>query len=185
MRRELSPSPHTGRRSTSTPTRPPKTARRWPSGAPTSSSSLSRGTRPTSTRVSLPSGGKPTTTRASGPSIFGRASPFIDGSPCDAEAVRASFERLLTLGLAPAFEMYRFLSDPSQISAPDPLTVVFTLDRPQPLFEAAVSSQYGGQIVNTTRLKELEERGGLGSRLGGAQPGGAWHRTVPDYLVRA
>ena len=87
---------------------------------------------------------------------------FHDGSPCDAEAVRASFERLLTLGLAPAFEMYRFLSDPSQISAPDPLTVVFTLDRPQPLFEAAVSSQYGGQIVNAARLRELESEGDWG-----------------------
>ena len=87
---------------------------------------------------------------------------FHDGSPCDAEAVRASFERLLTLGLAPAYEMYRFLSDPAQISAPDPLTVVFTLDRPQPLFEAAVSSQYGGQIVNATRLKELESEGDWG-----------------------
>jgi peptide/nickel transport system substrate-binding protein len=87
---------------------------------------------------------------------------FHDGSPCDAEAVRTSFERLLTLELAPAFEMYRFLSDPSQITAPDPLTVVFTLDRPQPLFEAAVSSQYGGQIVNAARLKELESEGDWG-----------------------
>jgi len=87
---------------------------------------------------------------------------FHDGSPCDAEAVRVSFERLLTLGLAPGYEMARFLSDPSQISAPDPLTVVFTLDRPQPLFEAAVSSQYGGQIVNAARLKELESEGDWG-----------------------
>ena len=37
---------------------------------------------------------------------------FHDGSPCDAEAVRASFERLLTLGLAPAYEMARFLRTP-------------------------------------------------------------------------
>jgi peptide/nickel transport system substrate-binding protein len=87
---------------------------------------------------------------------------FHDGSPCDAEAVRASFERLLTLSLAPGYEMARFLSDPEQITAPDPLTVVFTLDRPQPLFEAAVSSQYGGQIVNATRLKELESEGDWG-----------------------
>src|SRR5215217_3756356 len=87
---------------------------------------------------------------------------FHDGSPCDAEAVRASFERLLTLSLAPGYEMARFLSDPAQISAPDPRTVVFTLDRPQPLFEAAVSSQYGGQIVNAARLKELESEGDWG-----------------------
>ena len=49
--------------------------------APTSSSSPSRGTRPTSTRASSPSGGKPTTTRASGPSIFGLASRSTMGPP--------------------------------------------------------------------------------------------------------
>ncbi|HEU5432138.1 MAG TPA: ABC transporter substrate-binding protein [Thermomicrobiales bacterium] len=87
---------------------------------------------------------------------------FQNGSPCDAEAVRASFERLLTLGLAPVSEFQRFLSDPAQITAPDPKTVVFDLGRPQPLFEAVISSQYGGQIVNAKLAKTHEADGDWG-----------------------
>ncbi len=34
---------------------------------------------------------------------------FHDGSPVDAEAVRASFERFLTMGLGPAGAMRRFI----------------------------------------------------------------------------
>jgi peptide/nickel transport system substrate-binding protein len=84
---------------------------------------------------------------------------FHDGTPCDAEAVRLSFERLLTLELAPAWEFFRFVGDPAQVTAPDPSTVVFELGRPWPQFEAAVSSQYGAQVVNARRLRELEADG--------------------------
>ena len=87
---------------------------------------------------------------------------FHDGTPCDAEAVRLSFERLLTLELAPGWEFFRFVGDPAQVTAPDPATVVFDLGRPQPRFEAAVSSQYGAQIVNARRLRELEVDGDWG-----------------------
>ncbi|HEU0114517.1 MAG TPA: ABC transporter substrate-binding protein [Thermomicrobiales bacterium] len=87
---------------------------------------------------------------------------FHDGSPCDAEAVRASFERLLTLGVAPVVEFQRFFTKPTQITAPDPKTVVFDLGRPQPLFEAVISSQYGGQIVNAKLAKTHETDGDWG-----------------------
>ncbi|HET7095309.1 MAG TPA: ABC transporter substrate-binding protein, partial [Thermomicrobiales bacterium] len=87
---------------------------------------------------------------------------FQDGSPCDAEAVRASFERLLTLGLAPVVEFQRFFTKPSQIATPDKNTVVFDLGRPQPLFEAVISSQYGGQIVNAKLAKTHETDGDWG-----------------------
>jgi peptide/nickel transport system substrate-binding protein len=87
---------------------------------------------------------------------------FHDGTPCDAEAVRLSFERLLTLELAPAWEFFRFVSDPAQVTAPDSSTVVFDLGRPWPQFEAVVSSQYGAQIVNARRLRELEADGDWG-----------------------
>ena len=49
---------------------------------------------------------------------------FQDGTPLDALAARASFERLLTLGLAPSTVLGRFLEDPAQITAPDRLTLV-------------------------------------------------------------
>jgi peptide/nickel transport system substrate-binding protein len=87
---------------------------------------------------------------------------FHDGSPCDAEAVRASFERLLTLGLGPMNVIARFIDDPARITAPDAKTVVFDLGKPQPLFEAAISSQYGPQILNTTAAKAQETDGDWG-----------------------
>lgn len=89
---------------------------------------------------------------------------FHDGSPCDAEAVRASFERLLTLGLGPVGILRRFVDDPAQITAPDARTVVFDLGRPQLLFEAAIASVYGTLVANPTALKAHEEDGDWGHR---------------------
>ncbi|MCC6313042.1 MAG: ABC transporter substrate-binding protein [Thermomicrobiales bacterium] len=107
---------------------------------------------------------------------------FHDGAPCDAEAVRLSFERLLTLQLAPAWEFFRFLDDPSRITAPDPATVVFDLGRPWPQFELAVSSQYGAQIVNARRLRELETDGDWGH--GWAELNAEGLGTGPYRIVR-
>ncbi len=81
---------------------------------------------------------------------------FQDGSPFDALAARASYERLWRLGLAPAQVLGRFLTDPAQITAPDASTLVFDLGRPQPLFEAALSSSYGTAIVNVAALRQHE-----------------------------
>jgi peptide/nickel transport system substrate-binding protein len=87
---------------------------------------------------------------------------FHDGSPVDAEAVRASFERLLTLNLGPVGILSRFVGDPGQITAPDPQTVVFDLGRPQLLFEAAIAAKYGVLVANTKVLKEHEVDGDWG-----------------------
>ncbi len=87
---------------------------------------------------------------------------FQDGSVCDAEACRLSFERFLTLGLGPVNVIGRFISDPAQITAPDEATLVFDLGKPQPMFEAAMSSQYGPLIVNAALAKQDEEDGDWG-----------------------
>jgi peptide/nickel transport system substrate-binding protein len=87
---------------------------------------------------------------------------FHDGSHCDAEADRLSFERLLTLGLGPYEVVHRFVSDPAQITAPDTRTVVFDLGQPQPLFEAALAAAYGPYIVNARLAREYEEDGDWG-----------------------
>jgi peptide/nickel transport system substrate-binding protein len=87
---------------------------------------------------------------------------FQDGSPLDAEAVRASFERLLSLGLGPANVIGRFVADPRQITAPDARTVVFDLGRPRPLFEAAIASTYGPEIVNVAALRAHDAGGDWG-----------------------
>ena len=87
---------------------------------------------------------------------------FQDGTPLDAEAARASFERLLTLGLAPSTVLGRFITDPAQIAAPDPRTLVFDLGRPQPLFEAAMAAPYGTAVVNAAALRMHEVDGDWG-----------------------
>ncbi len=87
---------------------------------------------------------------------------FHDGSPCDAEAVRLSFERLLTLALGPYNTLARFVPDPAQITAPDAKTVVFNLVKPQPLFEAAMAGQYGTLVMNAKAAREQEEEGDWG-----------------------
>ncbi len=107
---------------------------------------------------------------------------FHDGSPCDAEAVRASYERLLALGLGPVNVISRFVSDPKQLTAPDERTVVFDLGKPQPLFEAALSSQYGPQIVNVRAVMEHEEEGDFGH--GWAQINAEGLGTGPYRIVQ-
>ena len=98
---------------------------------------------------------------------------FQDGSPCDAEACRLSFERFLTLGLGPVNVIGRFVADPKQITAPDASTLVFDLGTPQPVFEAAMSSQYGPLIVNAKAAKAHEENGDWGD---------AWAQTSSEGL---
>jgi peptide/nickel transport system substrate-binding protein len=88
---------------------------------------------------------------------------FQDGSPCDAEAVRASYERLLTMQKGAYNVVARFVPDPSHITAPDAKTVVFDLGKPQPLFESAIGATYGTQVVNVKVAKEHEEDGDFGN----------------------
>ena len=87
---------------------------------------------------------------------------FQDGSPCDAAAVKESFNRLFTLGLGPATELARFLTSADQIETPDDRTVVFTLDQPQPLFEQCVGSGYGAAICNAAVMRQHETDGDWG-----------------------
>ncbi len=84
---------------------------------------------------------------------------FHDGTLLDAEAARASFERLLRLGFAPASVLGRFIADPAQVIARDPRTLVFDLGRPQPRFEPAIASPYGTAIVNVAALRQHEVDG--------------------------
>lgn len=79
---------------------------------------------------------------------------FHDGTTCDAEAVRASFERFLLMDMGPVNVIKRFVKDPAQIEAVDDRTVRFNLGRPQPLFLAAMASAYGPMVLNTALVEE-------------------------------
>jgi peptide/nickel transport system substrate-binding protein len=88
---------------------------------------------------------------------------FQDGSPCDSAAVKASYERLLTMARGAVNIVARFVSDPAQMSVPDPATIVFDLGVPQPLFIAAMASTYAVQIVNTNVVFAHDSAGDLGN----------------------
>ena len=98
---------------------------------------------------------------------------FQDGSPLDAPAARASFERLFALGLASSTVLGRFISDTAQIRAPDRDTLVFELGRPQPLFLAALAADFGTAIVNVAALKAHEVDGDWGH---------AWAQTSSEGI---
>jgi peptide/nickel transport system substrate-binding protein len=87
---------------------------------------------------------------------------FHDGTPVDAEAVRASFVRFLTMGLGPAGAFRRFIQEPEQIAAPDERTVVFDCGKPQPLLEPYLASSYGPLILNVNAVLQNEEDGDQG-----------------------
>lgn len=81
---------------------------------------------------------------------------FQDGSPCDA-AVKASYERMLSMNLGAVAVFSRFTSDPGKITTPDEATVVFDCGAPQPLFITAFASTYGPQVVNAKVAQEHAE----------------------------
>jgi peptide/nickel transport system substrate-binding protein len=88
---------------------------------------------------------------------------FQDGSPCDSAAVKASYERMLGMNRGAVAVFSRFVSDPAQMTTPDPGTIVFDLGTPQPLFVTALASTYGPQIVNARVALEHEVDGDFGN----------------------
>lgn len=81
---------------------------------------------------------------------------FSDGTPVDAEAVKASFERSLKINAGPA-SVFTMISE---IKVEDPLTVTFILSDPFPPFLSTLAANYGN-IVNPKAL-EHDENGDLG-----------------------
>lgn len=107
---------------------------------------------------------------------------FQDDTPLDAEAARASFARLLSLGLGSSAVLGRFIADPSRVVVVDPMTLRFDLGRPQPLFIAALASAYGTAIVNVKAVLQHEVDGDWGT--GWAQGATDGLGTGPFRIVR-
>jgi peptide/nickel transport system substrate-binding protein len=82
---------------------------------------------------------------------------FQNGNPCDADAVRASYERMLTLGKGAVEVFRRFVQDPKQMAVKDERTIEFDLGKPQPLFIAALASTYGPQIIDAKGAKAFAD----------------------------
>ncbi len=88
---------------------------------------------------------------------------FHNGDPCDANAIKASYERLLTMKKGAFGVIARFVTDTAMMSVPDPLTLVFDLGQPQPLFPTALAATYGPQVVNVNVAMANEEDGDFGN----------------------
>ena len=81
---------------------------------------------------------------------------FHDGNELTAEAVRFSFERLLTIGKAPAGSFKRMGLTSDRVRAVDPYTVEITLDKPYRPFRAAIPIV---SIVNPALIKAHDDGG--------------------------
>ncbi len=79
---------------------------------------------------------------------------FQDGTPCDAEAVKASYTRWIELEGSPVNVITRFVASPDQMVVVDPRTIRFDLGEAQPLFLPAMASQYGPSVISPTALRE-------------------------------
>jgi peptide/nickel transport system substrate-binding protein len=79
---------------------------------------------------------------------------FHDGSVCDAQAVKDSYTRFIELGGAPVNVITRFAPDPEMMEVVDPTTLRFNLGKAQPLFLAAMASQYGPSVVSPTAIQQ-------------------------------
>ncbi len=88
---------------------------------------------------------------------------FQNGDPCDSNAVKASYERMLALNKGAVGVFARFVSDPAQMSCPDEGTIVFDLGTPQPLFPTALAATYGPQVINVNVAMANEVEGDLGN----------------------
>jgi peptide/nickel transport system substrate-binding protein len=81
---------------------------------------------------------------------------FHDGSELTPEAVRFSFERLLTIGKAPAGSFKRMGLTSDRVRALHPYTVEITLDKPYGPFRAAIPIV---SIVNSALIKAHDNEG--------------------------
>src|SRR5690606_32301949 len=80
---------------------------------------------------------------------------FHDGTPCDAEAVKASLTRFHQMGRGPVDVIARFIDDPdTQMEVVDEVTLKFIMSKPEPLFLAAMASEYGPLIVSPAAMEE-------------------------------
>jgi peptide/nickel transport system substrate-binding protein len=85
---------------------------------------------------------------------------FHDGTDMDSDAVMASFQRSIDLGTGPSY----MLADVDAMEAPDPLTLVVRLKRPNNAFLDYMASMYGPKVISPTALEENARGGDLAKK---------------------
>lgn len=82
---------------------------------------------------------------------------FADGSPLDADAVKANFDGIVKMG-ARASLASTYLAGLDRIDTPDPRTVVIVFKQPNAQFLQATSTMSMGLLSKATLAKSYEER---------------------------
>jgi peptide/nickel transport system substrate-binding protein len=75
---------------------------------------------------------------------------FHDGTEFTSAAVKASFDRRLAVGAGPAY----MVEDVAAVEAPDDLTVVVRLNKPNSAFLDYLASAYGPRMISPTVLRD-------------------------------
>jgi peptide/nickel transport system substrate-binding protein len=73
---------------------------------------------------------------------------YSDGTPLDANAVKAAYDRTLTAGLGAGSTLQHYITEAKQIVVKDPGTLVLDLGVSVPRFDLIAASQYGMGIMN-------------------------------------
>ncbi|HEU5225209.1 MAG TPA: ABC transporter substrate-binding protein, partial [Actinomycetota bacterium] len=80
---------------------------------------------------------------------------FSDGTPFDADAVKANYVRTITGDFGTGYILGAFIPKPDkQIVALDPLTVRFDLAYPYPRFDVVLAAEYGTGLVSPAVFTE-------------------------------
>lgn len=101
---------------------------------------------------------------------------FHDGSVLDANAVKASFKRLVTIKQGMSYILGQFISDPdNEIIVVDANTIQFKFAEPRPLLLKALSSGYGSYVINPQVVAANEKdgdqaHGWLNTHIAGSGP---------------
>ena len=79
---------------------------------------------------------------------------YSDGTPLDANTVKAAYDRTLTANLGAGSTLGHYITAAKQIVAKDPGTLVMDLGTPVPRFDLLAASQYGMGIVNSSVARQ-------------------------------
>jgi len=107
---------------------------------------------------------------------------FSDGTPVDAEAVRSSFVRMVTVQSGTSWIIGQFITDPeNQITVVDDHTVQFASDVPIPLLLNALGSVFGSYVVNPAAVAEHEVDGDQATGWLSANSAGSGPYVLAEY----
>lgn len=101
--------------------------------------------------------------------------------PFNAEAVKKSYVRMLTLGKGLAWA-FKIILDPEGIAVVDEYTVRFTLKHPYPAFLSMTASRYGAPIICPQCVEENEKNGDLGHEWANANTCGTGPFILREWV---